>query len=210
MGKNKEPKVKNDPIPLHISGIKHGILNASLQTFIHCGYMGFTFNEVSKEAGISRQRILYHYPTPEDVLLDLTTIWAERGRIIALEHLARITTGSIGDKIVGISDAMFLWMKEYPDLARLSPSILHAAHHSHKIRGIYSKAMELGRARIADLIELENKNRGIAEEKAKAIHGIIHGAGLMIVQNDDWSNLELHRRSVEFSIRNLLNIKEFF
>lgn len=199
-----------DPLPPHFTGPKRTILTAALKCFSRSGYGGFTFADVSKETGLSRQRILYHYDEPEEVLLELLAVWAEQGRIVTIEHLARLTSTSYEDKIVGISDAMFFWMQKYPELAKLTPVILHAARANPKVKEIFGKSMQVGRDRVIDLLLLLTKNPRLANRLAKVVHGIIMGAGLVIVTSDDWGSMELYRLSSELSIRQVLRRKESF
>jgi AcrR family transcriptional regulator len=198
--------LNDDSIPAHVVGVKREILEAALNQFILRGSRGITVADVAKEAGISRQRILYHYPEVDDMLMELSSFWGERGRMVTLEYLARLTSASAEDRIVGIGESMFLWMQKYPRLASLTPVLLQARYENTHIRSVFDAAMAAGRDRIEDLLKIASPHTKTSHftEVAGGIHGLLMGVGLFIVTHKEWKKVPTMREMTSLSIRTII------
>ncbi|MCC6278345.1 MAG: TetR/AcrR family transcriptional regulator [Oligoflexia bacterium] len=203
-----QPKkfVKLDPIPDYVEGVIHQILQAGLKAFSESGYLGTTIAQISGYCDLSRQRVLYHFRDTDEVLTKLAEIWAQRGKTVTLEHLANLNSSKPEDRIVAVGDAMFKWMKAYPELAKLTPVLLHARPTNPDVKRIFESAMTIGRSRIADYLRhMPAFSPSKAAERAIQIHSLQMGMGLYIVSHNAWDELDISQQTLQTAVQALLS-----
>lgn len=184
------------------------LLRAALLCFVRDGFGGVSMNQIAQQAKTSVQRLVYHFKKPEDLLIDLAQMWGESGRQVTLEHLAGLVEGGPVEKIIGICDGMFLWMKKYPNFAKLTPVIAQAVGKSKQIREFQRKTFETGLDRTTALVSMCPRFKKLSEAKrgelGLGVYCTIQGAGHLAIDTDQFDNLEIFRASATRSIRALL------
>lgn len=190
------------------TGTKDKILRTALDCFGKYGYGAITITMIAKKSGLSKQRILYHYKTTEELLIELIKQYGELGREVTMEHLASIMTTSPIEKIIGISDSMFIWAKKYPKYAKLTPAIFQAMLSSPKLKELHEKTLATGLNRIYSLIQLCPEFKILSEQQqwevAKGIHCLMLGAILYILGTNDLNNLDLFKLTTSKAIKAIL------
>lgn len=183
------------------------ILDAGLRAFVHLGYGGATISKIAEAAGMSKTRVIYHFENPDAVLKELAIIWGELGRTVTVDHLASLTSESLDDRIVAMSSAMYRWMKLYPDFARLTPILFHAANHNPKIAELQKATFDKGKARLLEFLSNRSGSRLSPDqlrEMALAIHLLMIGGSLYLISVNGWDDLERLQSLTESAIRALL------
>ena len=93
------------------------ILSAATRTFAQRGFDGATLQAISDDVGVTKQTLLYHYPSKENlrqaVLDTLFAHWRERLPAI----LEAVTSGL--DRFEGLTSEMVRFFVDEPDWARL-------------------------------------------------------------------------------------------
>src|SRR5579862_1811003 len=88
-----------------VDDAKIPILVSALSVFSKIGY-GANITAIAKAAGLSKQRVLYHFKSADEILFALADFWGQTGRQVTIEHLAGLNASSSFDKILGISDGL--------------------------------------------------------------------------------------------------------
>lgn len=193
---NSEPKTKEI------------ILRTALDCFGKYGYGAITITMIAKKSGLSKQRILYHFKTTEELLIELIKQYGDLGREVTIEQLANIMTTSPIEKIIGISDSMFIWAKKYPKYAKLTPAIFQAMLSSPKMKELHEKNLATGLNRIYSLIQLCPEFEILSDQQrwevAKGIHCLMLGAILYVIGTNDLKNLEFFRQTTSKAIKAIL------
>lgn len=188
---------------------RESLLRAALICFIKEGFGGVSMHQIADEAQTSVQRLIYHFKRPEDLLIELAQMWGESGRLVTLEHLAGLMNAGPIEKIIGISDGMFIWAGRYPNFARLTPVIAQAVSKSEVIRDFQRRTFEIGMARTSGLValcpKLKAEPESVRNEIARGVFFMIHGAGHFAINTDRLETLEGYRSAVAHSIRMLLS-----
>lgn len=195
-------------VPLASADTRTQILMAGLRAFIRLGYGGATISEIAKEARMSKPRVIYHFANPDVILEALAQMWGDLGRSVTIEHLANLPTESLNDRVVAMSNAMFLWMKKHPDFAKLTPILLHAGNHNPRIAEMQRISFDTGKARLAEFLSKRAKPKlplARLKDHAQSIHLMMIGACLYVVGINCWEDLDKIAALTEQSIRNLIN-----
>ncbi len=93
------------------------ILSAATRTFAERGFDGTTLQAISDDVGVTKQTLLYHYPSKDKLRLAvLDTLFAHwRERLPAI--LQAVTSGL--DRFDGLTSEMVRFFVDKPDWARL-------------------------------------------------------------------------------------------
>ncbi len=93
------------------------ILSAATRTFAERGFDGTTLQAISDDVGVTKQTLLYHYPSKDQLRLAvLDTLFAHwRERLPAI--LQAVTSGL--DRFDGLTSEMVRFFVDEPDWARL-------------------------------------------------------------------------------------------
>jgi AcrR family transcriptional regulator len=178
------------------------ILQAGLKSFVSLGY-GATITDIAKCAKMSKQRVLYHFKNTEEILLELVYVWGELGRLTTIEYLASSVASSSKEKVIAISEATFIWMEKYPEMARLTPVFFQAMNHSLAIKKSFKGTLDTGVERIAGLLGGRSGNAA-ALRRARGIHSVIVGTALYVIGQNAWEELETYRGVSRQAIEKLL------
>ena len=172
---------------------KEKILEASLRVFLRLGYGGATLSTIAKEAGMSKQLVLYHLKSPEDALVSLAHRWGETGRMVTIETLAE-TYGSAEDRILAIVVATFKWMKQYKALSSLTPVLFQSTPLLGPLKSLQTSTLETGFVRIVGFLRnvkgFENMREEGLLEVARVIHSSIMGCSLYVIGLDQWNLID--------------------
>lgn len=163
----------------YASGVRGEILSHALNLFVERGFGSVSVSEIASAMGTSKQRVLYYYSSPMEVLVDLAVVWAAAGKDYTTEYLASELSPSAQEKLVAMAAATFGLLEEYPLMMRLFPILSEASAHNEEISRIYEGAMGGGVNRIVGIVskipEVKQFSGRRIEQLAKAIHFIMLG-----------------------------------
>lgn len=191
----------------HENETKDKVLKAGLKMLNQSGYGSLSISELARQAKISKQNLYYHYSSMEEVLIELAKQWSITGQSCAIQALANGNeTGAT--KILAISRGMFDWMEQHQELSKLGLVLFQSGPHVKKLDQFMEKAREAARLRIRELLQQEihfakMKTSGI-EEVVTAVHSVMYGFFLYVVAMSDFSNLKLHEKNCNESLKRLL------
>ncbi len=184
------------------------ILNAGLKLMNQYGYGSLTLSELARQAKITKQRLYYHFPEPEDVLIALAEKWSQSGQVGALKYLA--ATHEVGAyKVLAVSEGMFSWMNEHNELSRLGLVIFQSSPHIKKLNYFMESSRNTGRERIRSIL-LQDKafiklSKSKLEDAVTSIHAVMYGFYFYIISMNDFKNLDVHQVNCEESLRRLIH-----
>jgi AcrR family transcriptional regulator len=193
--------LKDIGIPEHVTGTKKALLSAALELFAERGYGGVTITDIAKKAKVSKQLALYHYKEPKQFLIELAAYWGDTGRQVTLEHLSKLSTSRAVDKIYGMSDAMFTWMKKYPLIAKITSVLFQASSQSEEVNKIISLTLKQGVDRIEYFLKEGSHPKANVRETAQGIHSVMIGAALFIIGTNKWSDIDKYKETCRKAIK---------
>ena len=172
------------------------------------GFGGVTMTMIAGRAQLSKQIAVYHFKSTEEILLELVNLWGEIGRQVTVEHLASLFTADPTDKLVGMSDGMFIFLKRYPAFGKLTPVIFQAAQHFKAVAKIHDKTLHIGRERIRSFLKASSQYSKASEKELNGsvlgIHCLMYGAILYVIANNAWEETEQLRLATNSSIRSMV------
>jgi|GEM_PF-3115285 Transcriptional regulator len=187
--------------------LREKILSSALKILNRFGYGGLTLSELARQAKITKQRLYYHFPTPQDVIQVLAQEWSETGRTAAIEALAR-THEAGAYKVLAISEGMFDWMKEHEELSRLSLVLFQSSPHIKPLQNFMETARKAGRERIRSFLaqdkRLEKMKPRELDELITSLHSHMYGFHFYIVAMNDYENIKVHEENCEKGLRQML------
>ncbi len=139
------------------------ILQAALLWTTDHGLYKLTMAEVARQAGVSRPFLNYHYQSLEEILEALAQIWARSGQQVTTEVLSKFLGAQPKDLILKIVEATFIWKKECPHLAALTPSLNQLAITQPKIASLIEKTTGAGIDRMQSILMNDKKGEDAAE-----------------------------------------------
>lgn len=200
MAKRNVPSARDD--------IRQTILLAALEVFCQKGYGSTTLVDIAKKAKLSKQRVHYHCKDVNQILIELTYQWGETGRLVTMEYLAAGIFALPQDKIIGICEGMFLWMRKYPKYAKLSPVMFQAVVNNSEIKQLFRETLSLGIKRIGVFLKQMPKFSRHSPEKlhesAQGIHSVMVGTALYVVGQDLWSEIDAFEKVAVNAIQAIL------
>jgi AcrR family transcriptional regulator len=187
--------------------IKDKILKAALRLVNQFGYGSLNLSELARQSKITKQRLYYHFPTPETVIQILAEDWSKTGQTCAIEALAN--SNEIGPyKILAICEGMFDWMEQYPELSRLGLVLYQSSPHIKKLNHFMDGARNTARERIKSFLihdkRFANMKVKDLEEIITAIHSHMYGFYFYIVAMNDYGNLAGHRKTCLKGLRKMI------
>lgn len=187
--------------------IKETILKAALGMMNRFGYGSLNLSDLAREAKITKQRLYYHFPTPEDVLILLAEEWSKTGQALALEALAE--SHDVGAmKVLAISKGMFDWMRAYPELSRLGLVLYQSSPHIKKLSHFMEQARNAGRARIKSFLVHDAYFKDLKPAKLDTvvtmIHSTMYGSFFYIVATDSYDNIDVQERNCHENLKKIL------
>lgn len=187
--------------------LRSNILEAALRLMNKYGYGALTLSELSREAAITKQRLYYHFPTPEDVLIELAKQWSHTGQSLAVEELAK-SHYSNSLKILSISDGMFEWMNLHFELSRLGLILYQTGPHVKKLNQFMSFARSAARERIKSLLvqdkEFADMSKSNLEKVITELHATMYGFYFYVITMNDFDNLKSHKLNCNAALNKII------
>lgn len=178
--------------------LRERILEAALTLMNKYGYGALTLSELAREASITKQRLYYHFPTPEDVLFELAKKWSQTGQALAVQELAN-SHYSKSLKVLSISDGMFEWIKLHFELSRLGLVLYQTGPHIKKLNQFMDTARNAARDRIKSLLIQDQVFAEMSKKKLEKviteIHATMYGFYFYVIAMNDFENIQSHKSS---------------
>ena len=186
---------------------KNHILKSAIDLMNTHGYGGLRISELARASNISRQNLYYHYPSMEDIILELGDLWGSTGRTCTQEALA-LSTSEGANRILVMIEGMFIWMKKYPELSKLGLTLFQSENLIPKLHTVMSETREQGLQRITSILENDKLYGGLKAKQKKeivtSIHSTMYGFYLYVVLMKDFNNLDIHYKNCRENLNRLL------
>lgn len=184
------------------------ILDAALNLANRFGYGSLGLSDLARQAGITKQRLYYHFPTPESVITALAGKWSQTGQACTLEALAQ--ANEVGAyKIVAIARGMFDWMRKYPELSRLGLVLYQSGPHIPELNKFMDGARKTSRDRIKSFLIQEKTFTKMKpkelDEVITSLHSYMYGFFFYVVAMNDFKNLNPHEATCLEGLKKLIS-----
>ena len=166
------------------------------------GAAASTFDQVAREAGVSRGLLHYYFGSKERLLVEVVRQDCEL-RIDAMKE--RLGAARSVDEIVaGLLQQLRAFVEDDSGAPAVVYELLSASRHSEEIRAELAELYRRWRAHLADSLR-EKERQGIvkletdAESVASVLFALGDGMGLQLISDPDWDSgpaLELGVRTV--------------
>ena len=189
--------------PRRLDGEKaRRIVQAMRNSLAERGAAGSTFDQVAREAGVSRGLLHYYFGSKERLLVEVVRHDCEE-RVAALD--AGLAGASSPDEIVEILvEQLKAFLEDDPRSPTVVYEMLSASRHSEEIRQELAELYRTWRSHLADALEAKQAEGVVkldagAESAAAVIFALGDGIGIQLLSDPDWdpsAALELGARSV--------------
>ena len=189
--------------PRRLDGEKaRRIVQAMRNSLAERGAAGSTFDQVAREAGVSRGLLHYYFGSKERLLVEVVRHDCEE-RVAALD--ASLAGASSPDEIVEILvEQLKAFLEDDPRSPTVVYEMLSASRHSEEIRQEMAELYRTWRSHLADALEAKQAEGVVkldagAESVAAVIFALGDGIGIQLLSDPDWDSsaaLELGARSV--------------
>ena len=142
-----------------ISATPLKIMTKSLPSFVEKGLYGLTLSDLSREIGMSKPAILYHFDGPDAVFLGLMDLWAISGTQSTVRSLQPYLGKKPQDVIVGVMQATFEWLDHDEKYARLTNAVILAAQSNRVVAKKLNELFSGGRGRLRELLKMSSRKR---------------------------------------------------
>lgn len=191
--------------------ITQKILNAALHLVNRFGYGSLGLSELARQARITKQRLYYHFPTPEDVIVVLAEEWSRTGQKCTLEALAKShEVGSL--KVLAMSEGMFDWMRHHEELSKLGLALHQSSPHIKKLQNFMENARKAGRERIKSFLlqdeYYKNMKARQLEDCITSLHSFMYGFYFYVVALNDFKNLDIHEKNCREGLIKILSARQ--
>ncbi len=180
---------------------------SACRTFGKYGYAGATLSQIAEDLGVSKQLLRYHVESVEDLFQELMSQWTATGQLVTMRALAADHRGGPARALI-IAQATFAWMREYPDLAKLTTVFFQAAQFKPALRSGLNKTMETGRQRLFEILNHSNSvnpnDKKTLHDLSFAIHQQIVGSSLYIIGFNAWDQIAKIERTCLMAIEQLI------
>ncbi len=158
-------------------GAKAIILRAACKVALESGLGRNTLSGVAKAAELSVQRLRYHYPQLDLIYVDLLKCIFISGREATVQTLLSQPPQVPKDVIVRMVQGLFLWVRLYTHLSRLSSVMSVLASGSKMLGPIYEQEFQIGYQRLAQAVhnsfpQLEDE---ALHQMSRALHLVMVG-----------------------------------
>lgn len=144
---------------------------------LESGFGGNTQSSVAKAAGLSVQRLRYHYPHLELIYLDLMKCIFISGREATMQVLLSRPPQKPSDIILRMVQGLFHWVRLYTHLSRLSSVMSVLASASAELGPLYEKEFQVGFQRLEQA--LQNSYPDLEKDRlhhlSRALHLVMVG-----------------------------------
>jgi AcrR family transcriptional regulator len=178
------------------------IVQAMRNSLAERGAAGSTFDQVAREAGVSRGLLHYYFGSKERLLVEVV-------RHDCDERVAALDAGLAGASSPGeIVEVLVEQLKAFVEDDPRSPTVVYemlsASRHSEEIRQELAELYRTWRAHLADALKAKEAEGVVkldagAESVASVIFALGDGIGMQLLSDPEWGSgaaLELGARSV--------------
>jgi AcrR family transcriptional regulator len=205
--------LENMPGSRRLNPKKYIILEASLKIIHDFGLQGLSVTAISKETGLSKSLILYHYENNDLILLDLFFFLGKLARKIIDENL--IGTKSYEDKVFGMIRALFSYVVKNKEVGEFFVLMFHEATKTDSMQkahqNIQVQAIEIWEKIFFESMRYQDLE--LLKANCQGVHNLLTGTLLMMIAGKDISNYKNHltvlKRNVEILLDINLSKREF-
>lgn len=119
--------------------------------------------------------------------------------------LAESDNASVEGRVLTMAKGVFAWMRQYPQMAKLTPVLIAACHSNNKSFVSIKETLDLGLQRLRGFL---SRSKGISSKKLDdmtlSIHCQMFGTILYAITMDRISDLDLLEKSTLEMIRNFV------
>ncbi len=188
--------------------IKDSILKSAQDLVNQFGYGALSISELARYSNITKQRLYYHFKTPEEIIMVLAERWGRSGQESAIRALAN--TNEIGVyKVLAMSQGLFDWMKSDFNLARIGLVLFQSSAHIKSLNEIMTQVRTTGRDRIKSFLMQEKvfqkMKKDQLEEVVTSLHSQMYGAYFYVVTMNDFKKIKDHQRNCDNTLRAIID-----
>jgi AcrR family transcriptional regulator len=181
------------------------ILLAALTMLNKYGYGGLSLSALAEQVGMTKQRVHYHFPEIESIVVILAERWSQTGQQTTMECLAE--TKEVAEmKVLAIGEGMFRWIKRDPELARLGLVLFQSSPHVESLRKFMVHSRTIARERIKALLlqspKLKKKKEAQLAALVTELHAQMYGHAFYALIMGDLKNLDRYRELCLNGLRN--------
>jgi AcrR family transcriptional regulator len=176
--------------PRRLDGEKaRRIVQAMRNSLAERGAAGSTFDQVAREAGVSRGLLHYYFGSKERLLVEVVRHDCDE-RVAALD--ASLAGASSPDEIVEILvEQLKAFLEDDPRSPTVVYEMLSASRHSEEIRAELAELYRQWRERLAGWLRTKEREGVIrlqadAEAVASILFSLGDGFGIQVLSDPDW------------------------
>jgi AcrR family transcriptional regulator len=189
------------------------IIQAGLRLLNRLGYGSISMVAIAKEAQMTKQRLTYHFKSPDEILLILAQRWAESGRLVTMEYLANSNLSGV-NRIFVMAEATFEWMKKYEELSRFSLVLFQVSSSFSQLAQAQQDTLNVGLQRILGFLKADDYYKSKSEKEllalSQSIHSILMGSVFYILATNQYKNIGLYKKTCMKSLELLLKNNKTF
>lgn len=153
--------------------IKDTILESATNLMNQFGYGALSLSELARHSGITKQRLYYHFKSPEEVICQLAINWGQAGQAHTMKALAE--TNEVGPyKVLAMGTGVFMFMRHNFELAKLGLVILQSGPHIPKLHEVTNPVVKTGRDRIKSFLIQNKKFQKMTHQELEAVITVLH------------------------------------
>ncbi|MCP4915209.1 MAG: TetR/AcrR family transcriptional regulator [Oligoflexia bacterium] len=183
------------------------ILDTALKIISEDGLQGLGVTRLSKETGLSKSLILYHYETMDRIIEDLFFFSGKMARYFIEKNYN--PEHSFEQKTASMISALFEWVIYNKEVGEFFILMFHQSGKTPSMgeiqKYIFGNARELW-----ERLFLESMRYNSLEEIRILVTGIMNmitGTLIMMVSTKDTDNYEEHIMTLKFNIESLLKVE---
>ncbi len=188
--------------------IKDSILESATKLINQFGYGALTLSELARHTNMTKQRLYYHFKTPEEIICQLAADWGRSGQEHTIKALAE--TNEVGPyKVLAMGTGVFMLMRQNFELARLGLVILQSSPHIPKLNEVTNQVVKTGRDRIKSFLIQNSKFKKMPDQKLEAVittlHSNLYGFYFYTTIANDYKNLEVYEKNCKDALRKIID-----
>lgn len=173
------------------SDLKDAVLRTAIEILNSSGFGALTITEIAARLGVTKQRIYYHFPGAEELVMEIAQKWSQSGQFITLNALANTAEDGCF-RVKSVAEGLFDWVDEDPEMAKVGLVLYQLAPQIELLRDFMETARVAGRDRIETLLKLDSRfakvKRARLEAMITALHSHMYGAFFYLVAMDGLAN----------------------
>lgn len=166
------------------SDLKTEVIKTSTAILNSTGYGALTISEIADRLEVSKQRVYYHFPGAEELVIEIAHRWSESGQLITLKALADTKEEGFY-RIKSMAEGMFDWVQEDPELAKVGLVLYQLTPQLESLRQFMDTARDAARNRIETLLKLDARflkaKRPRLDAVITTLHSQMYGSFLYFV-----------------------------